>query len=264
MRDRLENSAQRIAVLQNFIDFAFHPLFRFPVGAVQQDFVLTVKRFDFFPGDLVCQSHVADRDHVTQDFDAQLTQEYLGERPNGHTRRRLAGRSSLEDVTSFRKIIFQSARQVGVPRPWRRHPLVPRGIAFADRQRLLPVFPIFILQLDGNRRTNRNAVMHSGKYVSRIPLDLHAPAAAVALLPAPQLAIHKRLIYLKPGGQPRQKGDECFAVRLPRCEVTQHSCSILPDAPRLPLSGRETKLKIKTESAKKRHFLALQPTQQQE
>jgi hypothetical protein len=65
--------------------------------------------------------------------------------------------------------------------------------------------------------------------VRGIPLDLHAPAAPVTLLPPPQLVIDKFLIYVESRRQAREKGKQGFSVRFSRCEVAQHKCSILPD-----------------------------------
>jgi hypothetical protein len=50
------------------------------------------------------------------------------------------------------------------------------------------------------------------------------------LLPAPEFAIEKCLVDFEPGRQARQECDQGFAVRFSGCEVTQHKCSILPDA----------------------------------
>ena len=66
--------------------------------------------------------------------------------------------------------------------------------------------------------------------VSRVALNLHAPAAAIALLPAPEFAVEKCLVYFEPGGQAREESDQSFAVRFSGSEVAQHKCSILPDA----------------------------------
>ena len=66
--------------------------------------------------------------------------------------------------------------------------------------------------------------------MSGVALDFHTPAAAEALLPAPEFAIEKSLVHFKACGQARKESDQSFAVRFSGREVAQHKCSILPDA----------------------------------
>ena len=68
------------------------------------------------------------------------------------------------------------------------------------------------------------------KDMSGVMLNLHAAAAAVALLPAPELAVEKSLVQFEPGRQAREERDQSFAVRFSGSKVAQHKCSILPDA----------------------------------
>src|SRR5215471_429560 len=70
---------------------------------------------------------------------------------------------------------------------------------------------------------------HAGENVRGVALDLHAPAAAVALLPAPELMIDKGLVNLQAGGHAGKKGEEGLAMRLSRCEIAQHKFSIVPE-----------------------------------
>jgi hypothetical protein len=58
--------------------------------------------------------------------------------------------------------------------------------------------------------------------VSRVLLDLHAPAATEALLPAPQFTIEKTLIHCQPGRHTGEKSYQGLSVRLSGCEVTKH------------------------------------------
>ena len=71
---------------------------------------------------------------------------------------------------------------------------------------------------------------HARENVSGVALNLHAPAAAIALLPPPKFAVEESLVYLQPGGHAREESDQSFAVRFSGSKVTQHKCSILPDA----------------------------------
>jgi len=44
-------------------------------------------------------------------------------------------------------------------------------------------------------------VAYAGKNVGVVALDLHASAAAIALLAAPEFAVDEGLVYRKAGGQ---------------------------------------------------------------
>ena len=89
---------------------------------------------------------------------------------------------------------------------------MPGGIAVADGKRFLPVFPIAIFQLHGDRRTDGDAVADAGKNVGGVALDLHASAATVALLAAPEFAIEKRRVDFQSGRHAGKKSDQGFAV----------------------------------------------------
>jgi hypothetical protein len=103
-------------------------------------------------------------------------------------------------------------------------------VTFANGQGFLPVFPIPVFKLHGNWRAYGHAVADAGEDVSGILFDLHPAATAIALLPAPEFAVEKTLVHSQPSGQARQKRDQSFAVGFSGSEVTQHKCSILPDA----------------------------------
>ena len=87
---------------------------------------------------------------------------------------------------------------------------------------LLPVLPVAILEHDRDRGADRLTMTHTGENVSGIALDLHAAAPAIPLLAAPELAIHKFLIYGQASGQPREKRDQRLAMGLSGSEVAQH------------------------------------------
>src|SRR5271156_5876500 len=89
-----------------------------------------------------------------------------------------------------------------------------RGVAGRNRQRLRPVLPVAVLNLDGDRRTDRLAVANSGEEMSRILLDAHAAAASVALLAAPEFAIHTSILDRNAGRHSRKQRDQALAVRL--------------------------------------------------
>ena len=49
MGDDFEDAAERVSGLENFVDFFFHALLGFRVGAVEEDFFSIVEGADFFP-----------------------------------------------------------------------------------------------------------------------------------------------------------------------------------------------------------------------
>src|SRR5260370_28314414 len=65
--------------------------------------------------------------------------------------------------------------------------------------------------------------------MSGVSLDLHAAAATIALLAAPEFAVEERLIDFQSGGQAGKEGDQSLAVRFSGSEITQHKRSIVPD-----------------------------------
>ena len=104
------------------------------------------------------------------------------------------------------------------------------GIAFADGQGFLPVFPVAIFELDGDGGADGHALAHAGKNVGGVALDLHAAAAAIALLATPEFAVEEGLVDFQSGGQAGKEGDQSFAVGLSGSEIAQHKRSIVPDA----------------------------------
>src|SRR5579884_3680782 len=104
----------------------------------------------------------------------------------------------------------------------RRTALMLFHVARAHRQRFLPVLPVFILQQNGNRRTNALAMPHPGDYVDFVGLNLHAAAAAEPLLASPQFAIEKSLVNFQSGRHAGKIGHKGLSVRLSGSEVTKH------------------------------------------
>ncbi len=65
--------------------------------------------------------------------------------------------------------------------------------------------------------------------MSAVSLDLHAAAAAIALLAAPEFAVDERLIDCQSRGQAGKEGDQSLAVRFSGSEIAQHKRPIVPD-----------------------------------
>jgi hypothetical protein len=190
--DDFEDSAERVSGFENLVDFFFHALLGFGVGAVQQDFFAGMERANLSQGTCPAKETLAGGDHVTEDFDAEFAQEKLGDRSDGDAGGGFAGGGAFENVAGFGEVVLQGSGEVGVAGAGRRDALVFRGIAFADRQRFLPVFPVAVFELDGNGRSDGHAVAYAGKNVGGVALDLHAAAAAVALLATPEFPVEER------------------------------------------------------------------------
>ena len=146
-----------------------------------------------------------------------VAQHQLGKGAGGHASCRLAGRRALQHVTGVRKVVLQGPGQIGVPWPRRSHRLVLGWIPRLHRKLLLPVLPVAIHDLDRDRRANRLPVAHAAENVRLVGLDLHAAAAAVALLAPPQFAVHEIEIDRHAGGQSGDQRNQCFPMRLPGC-----------------------------------------------
>ena len=182
-------------------DFVFHALLDFRVGTIQQDFVPRVKGLNLFPGNFPLHGNAADGDDMAENFDTEFVQKKFGESADGDPGRRFAGGGTLENVAGLGKIVFESAGEVGVSGTRRGDALVEGRISLGDRERFLPVFPVTIFELDGDGRADGDAVANAGEDVGRVALDLHAPAAAIALLAAPEFAVQKSLVYFESGRQ---------------------------------------------------------------
>ena len=174
---------------------------------------------------------------MTENLDAEFAQEKFGDRADGDAGGRFAGGGALEHVAGFGEVVLQGSGEVGVAGAGRGDAFVFRGIALADGQGFLPVFPVAVFELDGDGRADGHSLAHAGKNVGGVALDLHAAAAAVALLAAPEFAVDESLVDFQSGGHAGKKGDQSFAVGLSRGEVAQHKFSIVPDASGIGIAG---------------------------
>src|SRR5436305_13039277 len=87
---------------------------------------------------------------------------------------------------------------------------------------LLPILPITIVNQHRDGRPDRFAGANAGKKFDRVFLDLHPPAAAVALLPARQLPVHVLGDERHPRGHAFAYDYECWAVGVTRCCTCRH------------------------------------------
>src|ERR1700722_18985329 len=111
-------------------------------------------------------------------------------------------------------------------------------VAGFDRQLLLPVFPVAIDELHGNRRADSLAVAHAGEDVSLVGLNLNPAAAAIALLGTPKLGIYEVEANGRAGGNSGDQRDESLAVGFTGSREANHTDSIVNARRRkAPFSG---------------------------
>ena len=170
------------------------------------------------------QPDASHADDVAEHADAKLRQKCFGERAHRDPGRGFARAGAFQDVAGVVEIVFDGARQVGMTGPRTRHRLllVFRAIDVFHRKRFGPVFPIFVLDNDRDGRADGLRVADARNNFDLICFDLHAPAAAIALLPAPEFAIDGVERNGDPGGESGQGGDQALAMRFTGCFEAQH------------------------------------------
>ena len=157
----------------------------------------------------------------------RLPQHQLGKGSGGHAGGRFARRSALQHVAGVGKIVLEGAGQVGVAGTRRSDGLVFRRVPGLHGQLLLPVLPVAVHDLDGDGGADGLAVAHSGEHMGLVRLDLHASAAAIALLTAPKLAVNELEIDRHAGGNSGDQGDQGLPVGLPGSGETDHNFLIV-------------------------------------
>ena len=226
VRQDLERAAHGVAGLQGAIDLLDHLLLDSGVRAAQRR---PFRRHDPIPRHLGQgrERGRSQRHRVACHLHIELPQELLAHSPDGHARRRLARRGPLEDVACVLRVVLQGPGQVGMPGSRAREPLA-LGLLDVDRldgHRRLPVRPVAVGDLERNRAGEGAPVPHTGKDRHPVLLDLHPPAAPVAVLPALELDVDVGGQEPEPGRHPVQDGDQRRPVRLPRRQKTQHADS---------------------------------------
>ena len=153
---------------------------------------------------------------MAQNFNAELPQKLLGESPDRHPRRRLASAGPFQDVARVRKVVFDRAGEIGMSGTGSSHGLPERRIAAFDRQVFGPVLPIGVADDDRDRRADRLRMANAGHDLRAIGLDLHAAAAAEALLAPPKLVIDRFDGDWNSCRKTRQRCHQTLAVGLAR------------------------------------------------
>ena len=96
-------------------------------------------------------------------------------------------------------------------------------IEWLGRHYLGPMDKIVILDHQRDRRAERFAVPNPRQDLDRIGLDLHPPAAAIALLPPPELVIYCIDVNRQTCRKAFDNGDQSLTVRFAcGCEFEVH------------------------------------------
>ena len=186
------------------------------IDAAEENFVFTAEFDDFFPGDGAGQAFCSDGDYVTEDFDAKAAKELLGHGSDGDAGGGFTGTGAFENVAGIGKVVFDGAREIGMAGTRAGDGLVEGGIALFDGKDFDPVLPVGVGDNHGDGGSDGTALANAGDDRHAIGLDLHAAAAAKALLPAPEFVIDRVERDGYTGRESRQGRDETLAVGLAR------------------------------------------------
>ena len=191
MSDNFEDAAHSVASLIGVVDHGLHALLGFGIDATQQDFVTLAERHEFFPRGRAFQTSVTDGDYVAEHGDAEFRQIRFRQRAHSDSRGRLTRAGPFQNIPCVLKIVLNGACEIGMAGAGTRDRLAAAlGVLdIFDGQRFGPVLPVFVLDQDGDGRTDGLRVPDSADNVGLICLNFHAATAAEALLAAPQLAV---------------------------------------------------------------------------
>ena len=158
----------------------------------------------------------ADGDDTGADVDAERAQQLLRDGPRGDPRRGLARGGALEDVAEIAAVVLHPAGEVDVARPRRVHaPLLGFGAVERPRvHRAAPVVEVAVADHERDRRADGLAAAHAADDLGLVVLDLHPPAAAVAVLPPGQVAVDALAVEADAGRHPGDDDGELRPVRL--------------------------------------------------
>src|SRR5579871_156970 len=137
------------------------------------------------------------------------------------------------------EIVLNGSGQIGVAgtRPRNRFLLILPACSIFHGQGFGPILPIGVANDNGDRRSDGLGVPDARDDFCPVRLDLHAPAAAVALLTAPELVIDGVKRNGNPGRETGERSYQALAVGLARGFKSKH-------AKELMLAGRRGKRRI--------------------
>ena len=135
-------------------------------------------------------------------------------------------RGALEDVAGVLEVVLQRSGEIGMAGTGRSDGLVLGGIAGFDGQFLFQFFQSrFTISWRWASRWFCRGARRRGRGL--VGFDLHAAAAAIALLAAPKLAVHEIQIDGDAGRKSGNERNKCLAVGFAGCGETDHIDSIV-------------------------------------
>ena len=151
-------------------------------------------------------------------------QKCFGERAHGNARRGFPSAGPLQHVARLGKVVLDRACQVRVagPRTGDRFALVLATRYVFDGQGFGPVLPVLVTNNDRDRRADGFRMPHARDNFDPICFNLHASAAAEALLAPPQLAIDGVERDRYAGGQTGERCNEALTVGFSGCFEAKH------------------------------------------
>src|SRR6185312_3656263 len=213
--DDLADPAERIPFAFHRIDALDHPACRCWIERAQRG--LIGYRIDVI-GEWIRSLRIdaAQVHDVAADAHTELAEKDATDRSGRNACRGLAGGCALENVTSIGAVVLEHARQVGMARTRPCDDSLPRlGITLAQGgiHDLLPILPIAVGNEHRDWGANRRASSHAGQNLDSVLLDLHASAAAVALLPTREIDVDVLRGNRKAGGHALEDAHESWSVR---------------------------------------------------
>jgi len=100
--------------------------------------------------------------------------------------------------------------------------LIFRAVAIFHRERLFPIFPVPILDANGNGRADRLPVANSGEKFSGVLFDLLPPAAPPSQLTPMHFPTHEFKIDRHTRRDSRNPGDQRLPVRFTGRNESKH------------------------------------------
>src|SRR5256712_1887033 len=211
--DDLEHAPERVALLAGGVDRLDHRRLGGRIGAA--DLGGLGAPGELLPRDLEVggDADPPDLGDMAQDRDPELVEHPLRHARDRHARGRLARARALEDVPDVVVAVLHGAGEVGVARPWSRDLLLRgAGLGWADGHRGLPVLPVAVDDLEGDRAAERRAPANAGEDADLVAPDLHAPATAVAALASREVRVDLALGDRQTGRDAVEDGHQGLTV----------------------------------------------------
>src|SRR5690606_21367256 len=238
VREHLDDAAERVAGLLAVVDLGDHRGGRRGVEAAHG---VRVERRDVVgAGHRRVLGHLdgADPHDVRDEPDAErLLEELRGRGAEGDARRGLARRGALQHGARVVEAVLAHAHEVGVTGARPREGPVARDLAHVARARVDeerlgrhrvrrhdvdPLGPLGVRDLDREGAALRHAVAQPAEDAQLVLLELLARAPPVPQAAAREGGPHVVRRELDARGQPVEDADQRLAVRLTRCQPTQH------------------------------------------